>query len=104
MPIKLVVFDVDNTLWQVSITYASFLKPPLRIIKTDVISDSQGETVKLFPGIREMLKSLQEKGILMSIASLNDPEPNMVTECFKLFKINYYFIHPQVTTRAKTET
>ncbi|MFB0560157.1 MAG: magnesium-dependent phosphatase-1 [Candidatus Lokiarchaeia archaeon] len=101
MPIKLVVFDVDDTLWNASVTFASFLKPPIRLIETNELTDSRDAGVKLFPGVRETLKSLQEKGILISIASLNDPEPNLVMECFKLFGIADYFIYPQINHKGK---
>jgi len=101
LPIKLVVFDVDETIWRVSVTYTSFLKPPLRIIGTSELCDSVGARVKLFSGVREVLKGLQEKGVLMSIASLNDPEPDMVAECLKLFGISDYFIYPQVNHKGK---
>jgi magnesium-dependent phosphatase-1 len=101
LPIKLVVFDVDDTLWKVSVTFASFLKPPLKLIETNELTDSQDARVKLFPGVRETLKNLHEKGILMSIASLNDPEPNLVMECFKIFGIADYFIYPQINHKGK---
>ncbi|MBS7251718.1 MAG: magnesium-dependent phosphatase-1 [Candidatus Freyarchaeota archaeon] len=101
MPIKLIVFDVDETLWSVSVTFTSFLKPPLRLVEVNEIRDSQEAKVKLFPEVRELLKTIKEKGILMSIASLNDPEPNLVMECLKLFKIADYFIYPQVNHKGK---
>jgi magnesium-dependent phosphatase-1 len=101
LPTKLVVFDCDETLWKASVTFTSFLKPPLRIVETDEITDSQNASVKLFPGVRELLKSLKEKGVLMSIASLNSPEPNLVMECLKLFEIADYFIYPQIDHKGK---
>ncbi|MEM2984389.1 MAG: magnesium-dependent phosphatase-1 [Candidatus Jordarchaeaceae archaeon] len=101
MPTKLIVFDVDGTLWSISVAFTVFLKPPLRLVDANEIRDSQDAKVKLFPEVRELLKTLREKGILMSIASLNDPEPNLVMECLKLFKIADYFIYPQVNHKGK---
>jgi magnesium-dependent phosphatase-1 len=101
LPTKLVVFDVDETLWKASVTFTSFLKPPLRIIGTNELCDSVDARVRLFPGVQELLKSLQEKGVLMSIASLNDPEPNLVIECLELFGIADYFIYPQINHKGK---
>nr|MDO8077513.1 magnesium-dependent phosphatase-1 [Candidatus Freyarchaeota archaeon] len=104
MKTKLVVFDADDTLWNVSKRYASFLKPPLKPTGTDTLRDSEGSTVRLLPGVRKVLKELKERVILISIASLNSPEPNMVLECLKLFQLDHYFIHPQVNHKEKTET
>ncbi|MHA1362212.1 MAG: magnesium-dependent phosphatase-1 [Candidatus Freyarchaeota archaeon] len=101
MKTKLVVFDADDTLWNVSKRYASFLKPPLKPTGTDTLRDSEGSTVRLLPGVRKVLKELKERGILISIASLNSPEPNMVLECLKLFQLDHYFIHPQVNHKGK---
>ncbi|MEX2705806.1 MAG: hypothetical protein Q6352_011160 [Candidatus Freyrarchaeum guaymaensis] len=73
MKTKLVVFDADDTLWNVSKRYASLLKPPLKPTGTDTLRDSEGSTVRLLPGVRKVLKELKERGILISSSKPEQP-------------------------------
>lgn len=87
MNIKLAVFDADKTLW--SHPNVSDLALPLRLVDSNTIADANGEEFQLFDGIRELLSKLHAKGVLMTIASWNKPEP--VSEALRLFKIESFF-------------
>jgi magnesium-dependent phosphatase-1 len=50
--------------------------------------------VTLFSGTRAMLEGLRQRGIIISVASWNHPEP--VFQFFHLLDIGWYFRHPQV--------
>ena len=79
--IKCVVFDLDNTLWDGTI--------------------SEGDDVKLKDGVRDMLDTLDRRGILMSIASKNNFE-----DCEKKLRelgIFDYFLVPQISWNPKSE-
>lgn len=92
--IKLVIFDLDETLWSMEEGYCSILRPPLSPAGTDTIVDSIGRTVRLHEGVRDLLQSLEEAGIILSVASKNDPEP--ATEVMKRFNIYAFFKYPQL--------
>ncbi|MFQ6074746.1 MAG: magnesium-dependent phosphatase-1 [Candidatus Bathyarchaeia archaeon] len=90
--VRLVVLDCDLTLW--SHPDVSALRPPFRRVDPMTVRDDEGELVRLHEGVRETLEGLRERGILVSVASWNDPEP--VHQLFRLFEIGGYFIHPKV--------
>lgn len=99
--IKLVIFDADETLWASHGYWVSLLVPPLKRINDNEITDSEGKRITLFNGLRELLKTLKDGGILISLVSLNDSEPNRVMECLELFGLKHYFIYPQVNWNDK---
>ncbi|MFI9504581.1 HAD-IIIC family phosphatase [Nocardia sp. NPDC052566] len=80
-PIKCVVWDLDHTLW-------------------DGVLLENAAITELAPGIRETLAALDERGILHSIASRNDPGLAMA----KLTELGIadYFLHPQIGWRNKS--
>lgn len=79
-PIKCVVWDLDNTLWS----------------GTQV----EGDELVLRPGVAEILKYLDDRGVLMSIASKNDAEPALAQ--LKQFGIDEYFLYPQIDWSPKS--
>ena len=97
--IKLVIFDLDETLWKMEDGYCSILRPPLKEASPDTITDSAGRTITLQRGVRELLKSLSEAGIILSVASGNESEPT--TEIMKRFRIYEYFKYPQLGWASK---
>lgn len=97
--IKLVIFDLDETLWKMEDGYCSMLRPPLRETAPDTLVDSVGRTITLQKGVRHLLKSLSEAGIILSVASKNDPQPT--TEVMQRFDIYDYFKYPQLEWNSK---
>lgn len=87
MTIKLVVFDADKTLW--SHHNVSALTFPFKLLDKDTISDAKKQTFHLFEGIRELLSELQQRNILIVLASWNKPEP--VKKALQLFAIAKFF-------------
>ncbi|MBV9788208.1 MAG: HAD-IIIC family phosphatase [Chloroflexi bacterium] len=78
-PIKCVVWDLDNTLWH-----------------GVLLEDAQ---VALRPDVVEVIKTLDSRGILNSIASRNDHD----TAIAKLEELGLkdYFLHPQINWNSK---
>nr|MDO8063845.1 magnesium-dependent phosphatase-1 [Candidatus Freyrarchaeum guaymaensis] len=101
--IKLVIFDADETLWSVSEGYASTLVLPLRRVGDDLVVDAYGVRVRLFSGVRELLEELRRRGVIVSLVSANDEEPNKVRLLLEAFGIDRYFAFPQVNWRRKSE-
>ena len=79
--IKCVVWDLDNTLW-------------------DGVLLEDGQVV-LRPGIQHILKTLDSRGILQSIASRNDYEVAMAK--LNELGIDEYFLYPQIGWSSKAE-
>src|ERR1700753_494870 len=80
--IKCVIWDLDNTIWD-------------GVLLED-------EQVVLRSGIREILQTLDRRGILLSIASKNNHELAMkkLTE----FGLHEYFLYPQINWNAKASS
>ncbi|MET1160056.1 MAG: magnesium-dependent phosphatase-1 [Thermoprotei archaeon] len=87
MVIKLVFIDLDLTIWDH--WDASRLKPPFRRVSRDCIVDSTGESLCLYPCVREFLGELRKRGILVSSLSWNNPV--IVLEILKVLSLNRYF-------------
>lgn len=78
--IKCVVWDLDHTIWD------------------GILIES--DDVKLKPGIVDVLKALDARGILHSIASKNNYDDAM--EKLKMFGIDDYFLYPQINWNPKS--
>lgn len=90
--IRVAVFDADGTLWEND--GISSLNPPFNEVDENTLADQNGVELRLFPGVRQLLRDLTAKGIIVSMASWNRPEP--VFEALRKFGIADYFTHPKV--------
>ncbi|HEX8160661.1 MAG TPA: HAD-IIIC family phosphatase [Pyrinomonadaceae bacterium] len=77
--IKCVVWDLDNTLWEGTLL--------------------EGDRVRPRPGVAEIVRTLDGRGILQSIASKNDHEAAMAE--LRRFGLAEYFIYPQINWNSK---
>lgn len=80
--IKCLVWDLDNTLWDGTL-----------------LEDSN---VKLKDGMADILKELDRRGILLSIASKNDDEEAM--KKLREFGLAEYFLYPQIGWNSKAQS
>lgn len=80
--IKCVVWDLDNTLWDGILL--------------------EGDDVILRPGIADIIKTLDSRGILNSIASKNNYEDAMAK--LKEFGLEQYFLYPEINWNAKSDS
>lgn len=78
--IKCVIWDLDNTLWDGTL--------------------AEGDTVTLRPDALALVRLLDERGVLQSIASRNEREPTL--ERLRQLGWSEYFLHPQVGWHAKS--
>jgi magnesium-dependent phosphatase-1 len=88
--IKLVVMDADGTIWNHH--SVSELVSPFRLISRDIAEDRYGDKVVLKERLRDFLEFAKHKGILVSLASWNEPEN--VFELLSVFKISDYLVYP----------
>ena len=81
--VKCLVWDLDGTLWNGI------------LIETD-----DPKELKLRPGVPEMLKALDERGIIQSVASKNDYDN--AYPVLEQLGIAEYFLYPQIHWNAKS--
>jgi FkbH-like protein len=79
--IKCVVWDLDNTLWKGTLV--------------------EGDEVALNPGIAELLKYFDERGILLSVVSKNDFD--LAWKKLQEFGVAEYFLYPQIDWLPKSQ-
>lgn len=80
---KCVVWDLDNTIWD------------------GILVEDGLDGIRLKPGIQEILRRLDERGILMSVVSKNNHDDAMMV--LRHFGIDEYFLFPQVSWNPKSE-
>jgi len=80
--IKCVVWDLDGTLWD------------------GILLES--DEVQLRPGIKDIIRSLDSRGILNSIASKNECE--YAIEKLRFFGMEEYFLYPEICWSAKSDS
>jgi FkbH-like protein len=80
--IKCVVWDLDNTLWNGIL--------------------SEDKCVKLMTGVVAVIKSLDDRGILQSIASKNDYDEALTW--LQKFGLDEYFLYPQINWNSKVSS
>lgn len=80
--IKCVVWDLDNTIWDGVLL--------------------EGDEVRLRPGLRHVVETLDQRGILHSIASRNDSQLALAT--LRRLGLCGYFLYPQIDWGSKSSS
>lgn len=88
--IRLIVLDADRTIWDHH--NVTELRGPFKLVSREVAEDANGVKVKLNYKLVDFLEFVSKKGILVSLASWN--EPKNVFELLSLFGIDKYFVFP----------
>ncbi len=96
---KLVVFDLDFTLWDAGGTWCDCTNPPYRRVNNHVL-DSNGSKITLYPEVREILNQLKEQNIIMALASRTSA-PSWAKELLQLFEIEHYFEYQEIYPSSK---
>jgi FkbH-like protein len=81
-PVKCVVWDLDHTVWD------------------GILIEDGVDKLRLKPQIVEVIRDLDRRGILHSIASKNNPEDALAA--LKHFGIEEYFLCPQISWQPKS--
>lgn len=82
--IKCIVWDLDNTLWD------------------GILIEDGPARIRVRQAVLEVMKQLDQRGILHSIASKNETEDAL--EVLRLCGVVDYFLHPQITWRPKSQS
>jgi FkbH-like protein len=81
--VKCVIWDLDNTLWD------------------GILVEDGSQNLRLKPGIPEIVKELDGRGILHSIASKNNPDEAL--QVLRRFQLDEYFLFPQISWQPKSQ-
>ncbi len=81
--VKCIIWDLDNTMWD------------------GILVEDGSEKLALKPGIADVIRKLDRRGILHSIASKNNFDEAI--ECLKSKGVAEYFLHPQISWNPKSE-
>ena len=96
---KLVVFDLDFTLWDAAGTWCDHLYPPFKI-RSGRIFDSMGSELKLYPGTIDILEELKYEHFDLGIASRTN-EPDWARELLDLLNVRDYFRYEEIYPGSK---
>tara|TARA_Y100000588_G_scaffold162454_1_gene176509 strand:+ start:786 stop:1253 length:468 start_codon:yes stop_codon:yes gene_type:complete len=96
---KLVVFDLDFTLWDAAGTWCDHLSPPFNI-RSGRIFDSRGSELKLYPGTIDILEELKYEHFDLGIASRTN-EPDWARELLDLLNVRDYFRYEEIYPGSK---
>ena len=80
--VKCVVWDLDNTLWD------------------GIIAEEQSENIKIRPHALKLIKNLDERGIVQTVASKNDFEK--AWKLIEKFELQNYFLYPAINWGSKS--
>jgi len=110
IPISLVVFDGDDTLWYgldggyISGTdYRDSGQSDFSFHRLDSlhIQRNDGQRFRLFPEVLSVLPELVRLNVLISLASYNHRQP--VVEALRAFEIDHYFEHPVIEWSSRKD-
>ena len=83
-PIKCVIWDLDNTLWE------------------GILIENGLSGVRLREPVVDVIKEIDRRGILQSVASKNNQED--VLNALRHFGIEEYFLYPQINWEPKSQS
>jgi FkbH-like protein len=83
-PLKCIVWDLDNTLWD------------------GILIEDGPEKIRLRPGVVDLIKRTDQSGILHSIASKNNHDDAM--DVLRAHGLDQYFLYPQIKWQPKSQS
>lgn len=73
MRLKVVILDLDRTLWDHS--DVSSTAPPFRRVDDRTIIDAEGAEIRLHECVKDFLREIRKRGVALAVASWNLPGP-----------------------------
>lgn len=99
MKFKLVVFDLDFTLWNAGGTWCDHTYPPYKKYNGQIL-DAQNTKIFLYNDTKNILRELYHRDIKLAVASRTH-EPAIAKELMRLFEIDRFFHFSQIFPGSK---
>ncbi|MBK1879211.1 magnesium-dependent phosphatase-1 [Pelagicoccus mobilis] len=99
MRYKLVVFDLDFTVWDSGGVWCDCLLPPFRKHEGRVL-DAEDSHVRVYEDIPWALETLADSGVELAIASRTS-QPNWARELLDLLKLRHFFEYEEIYPSSK---
>ena len=96
---KLIVFDLDFTLWNADKTYCDQLRPPFYRYG-DRVRDADGRHIQLYPDVSLIMGKLNNLDVTLAVASRTH-EPGWALDLLCLLSIDHYFEHREIYPGGK---
>lgn len=96
---RLIVFDLDFTLWDCGGTWCDCLTPPFRIVQGRVL-DRRGSHVQIYPFARKVFEWAAERNIPLALASRTE-QPRWAIELLRLLELSSLFRWQQIFPDCK---
>ena len=96
---RLIVFDLDFTLWDCGGTWCDCLTPPFRIDRQKVV-DRTSRHVRLYEDVHSILEHCRQEDIPMALASRTE-QPEWARQLLKLLEITSQFAHAEIYPSSK---
>ena len=99
---KLVVFDLDFTLWDCGGRWIDHTSPPFRADANGTIRDREGRRFFLYPDVPDLLDDLESMGCVLGLASRTG-EPAWAREVLELMGVRDRFDFEEIYPGSKVQ-
>jgi magnesium-dependent phosphatase 1 len=96
---RLIIFDLDFTLWDAGGTWCDHTTPPYKKVNAHIVDRDQRE-ILLYPDVPGILQALQKKRIPMGLASRTH-SPETASRFLSMFGIAHHFSYRQIYPGSK---
>lgn len=96
---KLIVFDLDFTLWDCGGTWCDCLSPPFTSRKRRIF-DRGGRHIRLYDEVHSILDQCDTHGVPMALASRTE-QPPWARELIDLLEVSRRFAHAEIYPSSK---
>lgn len=99
-PIKVVVFDLDFTLWDAGGVWCDCTHPPFHRAPTGQVYDSVGREIRLYEESLDILERMQSRGMQIALASRTS-EPGWANQLTRMLGIDPYVNYREIYPGSK---
>lgn len=97
---RIVVFDLDFTLWDCGGLWIDCTSPPFRLDEESRVRDRQDRHFRLYPDVPSILDQLEAAGCLLALASRTE-QPSWAREVLDLMGIRQRFQFEEIYPGSK---
>lgn len=98
---KLIVFDLDFTLWDAGGTWCDHTTPPY-LLENSYVFDADGRCIYLYPDVSSILTHLREMNFPMAVASRTH-QPDIARKLLEMFGIRHFFHFEEIYPGSKLQ-